>query len=48
MTDTIRFTAPFGPLGSIVDRLALGMYMERLIVERNAHLKAIAESPPAP
>jgi ligand-binding SRPBCC domain-containing protein len=43
MTDDISFTAPLGPIGQLVDRLALGRYMERLIVQRNGHLKAVAE-----
>lgn len=48
MTDTIWFTAPLGPIGSVVDRVALGRYMRRLIVQRNAHLKLAAEAPAAP
>jgi len=38
MVDAISFTAPFGPLGRLVERLVLGAYMHRLIVQRNEYL----------
>jgi ligand-binding SRPBCC domain-containing protein len=38
MTDRVRFTAPFGPLGRLVERLVLGRYLERLIVDRGHFL----------
>ncbi len=44
MTDVIRFRSPFGPLGALVDALVLRRYMTRLIVTRNAWLKAQLDS----
>ncbi|MGA7203019.1 MAG: SRPBCC family protein [Specibacter sp.] len=38
MTDVITFTAPFGPLGRLVERLVLRRYLQHLIGERNAFL----------
>ena len=38
MSDHLTFTAPFGLLGRIVERLVLARYLERLIVERNIFL----------
>ena len=38
MTDRIEFTAPFGPLGRLVERVILRRYLERLIVSRGALL----------
>lgn len=38
MVDAISFTAPFGPLGRVVERLVLGAYLRRLIVVRNEYL----------
>ncbi|QCX29311.1 SRPBCC family protein [Nocardioides jishulii] len=38
MVDTIDFDAPFGPLGSVAERLVLARYLERLIRTRNEHL----------
>lgn len=43
MTDRIRFAAPFGPLGWLVERLVLRRYLRRLITHRAAWLKAEAE-----
>ena len=40
MRDVIAFSAPFGIVGRIVEGLVLRRYMERLIVQRNAHLAA--------
>nr|MDT0666204.1 SRPBCC family protein [Micromonospora sp. DSM 115978] len=34
MTDRVEFKAPFGPLGRVVERLVLGRFFERLIVNR--------------
>lgn len=42
VTDRIEFRSPLGSLGRAVDRLVLGRYMERLIRERNEHLRAEA------
>ena len=43
MTDVIDFVSPVGPIGRLVDRVALEGYMTKLIAERNAHLKSAAE-----
>jgi ligand-binding SRPBCC domain-containing protein len=43
MVDRITFDAPLGPLGRIVERIVLGSYLERLIVERGEFLKVAAE-----
>lgn len=44
MIDHVSFDAPLGPLGVVVERLALGRYLERLIVERGEFLKLAAET----
>ncbi len=44
MTDTFRFSAPFGPLGRVAERLLLTRYMRSFLIERNRVLKAAAES----
>jgi ligand-binding SRPBCC domain-containing protein len=46
MTDEIDYTAPFGPLGSAVDRLVLNGYLRRLIVVRNDFIVAEAAKHP--
>lgn len=38
MIDRVEFTAPFGPLGLLVERLVLARYMRNLIEMRNSHL----------
>lgn len=38
MVDRIEFTAPFGPLGRLVEKLVLARYLQNLIVTRNRHL----------
>jgi ligand-binding SRPBCC domain-containing protein len=43
MRDVFRFSAPAGPLGRLVERLVLTAYMTRLLGERNAAIKSIAE-----
>jgi ligand-binding SRPBCC domain-containing protein len=43
MLDDWRHEAPFGLLGSIVDRLVLGLYLRRLLRQRNRELKREAE-----
>jgi ligand-binding SRPBCC domain-containing protein len=43
MTDTVRLTAPFGPLGRLAERLVLVRYMRNLIVARGGWLAAEAE-----
>ena len=44
MRDIFEFTAPLGPLGWLAEKLFLTAYMEKFIVQRNAGLKALAES----
>jgi ligand-binding SRPBCC domain-containing protein len=43
MTDTFRFTSPYGVLGGLVDRLVLKRYMRRPLGARNVEVKTIAE-----
>ncbi|UOE45188.1 SRPBCC family protein [Agromyces larvae] len=43
MRDRIRFTAPLGPLGRMVEPL-LRAYLRRLIEERNRHVRAAVEA----
>lgn len=44
MIDRVEFSAPFGILGRIAERLFLERYMRRLILQRNAWLKRELES----
>ncbi len=44
MRDEIRFSAPFGVLGLMVERLVLGNYLTRFLLERNEFVKRVAES----
>ena len=44
MTDHFRFETPYGVLGRLVNILFLKHYMTRLLTERNAYLKKVAES----
>ena len=44
MIDIIDFTSPVGPIGRVVDYIALERYMTKLIAQRNDFLKAAAES----
>jgi ligand-binding SRPBCC domain-containing protein len=46
MTDRVEFTAPFGPLGRVVERLVLRRYLERLIAVRGLYLAGLV--PPVP
>lgn len=48
MVDRVRFDAPLGPVGDLVEHLVLGCYLERLIAERGEYLKAQAESDDRP
>lgn len=43
MTDHLVFAAPLGILGSIAERLVLRRYLERLLTDRAAVIKAEAE-----
>jgi ligand-binding SRPBCC domain-containing protein len=44
MTDRISFTAPLGPLGGVVGRAVLGPHLRRLLEQRAAHIRRLAES----
>lgn len=44
MTDHVEFDAPLGPLGLVAERVMLGWYLPKLIVERNRYLKAELEA----
>ena len=44
MKDELRFSAPFGVLGLMVERLVLRNYLTRFLLERNQFLKQVAES----
>lgn len=44
MIDVFDFRAPAGVLGRLVERLYLDRYMRRLLVERGAIIKQVAES----
>jgi ligand-binding SRPBCC domain-containing protein len=43
MTDVMSFRAPFGPLGWIAERVLLGPYLRRFLIDRGIALKAMAE-----
>jgi ligand-binding SRPBCC domain-containing protein len=44
MVDVFDFTAPLGPLGTLVDRLFLTAYLRRFLEDRAQSLKQLAES----
>jgi ligand-binding SRPBCC domain-containing protein len=44
MKDVMRFEAPFGVLGLLVERLVLKRHMVRLLLRRNRHIQRVAES----
>ena len=44
MVDVFDFTAPLGPLGTLVDRLILHAYLRRFLENRAQALKQLAES----
>jgi ligand-binding SRPBCC domain-containing protein len=44
MKDELRFSAPFGVLGSVVESLVLRKYLTRFLLERTKFLKQVAES----
>ena len=46
MVDIFDYTSPLGPLGRLADGLFLRRYMTRLLRDRNAYLKRVAESAP--
>lgn len=45
MRDVFDFDSPLGLVGRAVDRLVLARYMRRLLADRNAVIKTVAESP---
>jgi ligand-binding SRPBCC domain-containing protein len=44
MKDELRFSAPFGVLGFMVESLVLRKYLTRFLLDRNKFLKQVAES----
>jgi ligand-binding SRPBCC domain-containing protein len=44
MTDIFEYSVPYGLAGSIFDKLVLKRYMTRLLVQRNAVIRAYAEA----
>jgi ligand-binding SRPBCC domain-containing protein len=44
MRDDFRFSAPLGAVGWVAERVVLRGYMRKLLVERNAIIKQVAES----
>lgn len=48
MIDRIRFDAPFGPIGRLVERAVLASYLRQLITVRAKYLKAEAERRTSP
>ena len=48
MTDVIDFDSPLGPIGRVVDRVALERYLASLIATRNEFLRRQAEAHPTP
>lgn len=45
MTDRMEVVAPLGPLGALVVRAAVGPYLRRLLRQRAAHVRRLAEAP---
>lgn len=43
MTDQVRFEAPLGPIGRLIERTLLARYLRQLIQERGKYLKLAAE-----
>ena len=44
MRDAFNYAAPFGPFGTLAEQIFLTRYLRHFLKEKNAHLKAIAES----
>jgi ligand-binding SRPBCC domain-containing protein len=44
MRDELRFSAPFGVLGLMMERLVLRTYLTRFLLGRNEFVKKVAES----
>jgi ligand-binding SRPBCC domain-containing protein len=45
MLDRVRFDAPLGPIGRVVEHLLLARYLHDLITHRAEHLRRTAEGP---
>ena len=43
MIDQFHFESPYGPAGKLFNALWLSRYLEKLLLERNAFLKKVAE-----
>lgn len=46
MRDVLRFAAPLGMLGSLVEVLVLKHYLRRFLIRRNQAIRAVADSSP--
>jgi ligand-binding SRPBCC domain-containing protein len=46
MTDIFYYKSPLGLLGKLADKLFLEAYMRKLLLKRNAAIKALAEAKP--
>ena len=44
MTDRMTVSAPLGPLGALVTHVILAPYLRRLLTQRSAHVRRLAES----
>ncbi|MBG0563885.1 SRPBCC family protein [Actinoplanes sp. NEAU-A11] len=44
MIDRMTIRAPLGPLGAVATRMLLAPHLRRLLVERAAHIKRLAET----
>ncbi len=44
MIDEVRYSSPFGFIGTLVDLAFLENYMRRFLKRRNAHIKQVAET----
>jgi len=44
MTDLVRYRAPFGAIGWLVERSYLDGYLRGFLERRAAHLRALAEA----
>jgi hypothetical protein len=44
MTDLVRYRAPLGPIGWLVERVYLDQYLRAFLRHRAAHLRALAEA----
>ncbi len=44
MRDELRFSAPFGPIGWLVETLVLRSYLTHFLIERNHLIQVVAES----